>query len=272
MSSRKPPVTVEDLLKLKRAERPPAEFWAEFEREMRVKQLAAIVEPRPWWGWAPLIRVGAKVSRYQLPVGAAAILALSFVTLSEYRAFDAQTGSAEEVAVPVLASKLPAPQRLAEAPERSALPAPAMVELAAMEVNPPADLAAEPAPMGQISHTVAVTEPAAVESEPSPSALYIAANLAAVQADNPNLIDEAFGAMSRRIDVREPARDPLTQIGAPGESRRSRLLATALPALATSNEVGVGSSHRVARRLTEERLYDTITRVGVQGDRVAFKF
>ena len=35
-------VTIEDLLRLKRAERPPASFWSDFDREMRAKQLAAI--------------------------------------------------------------------------------------------------------------------------------------------------------------------------------------------------------------------------------------
>jgi len=211
------------------------------------------------------------VSRYQLPIGAAAILALSFVTVGEYRAFDGRTGSAAEEALPVVASNLPVVEPM-EAPARSALPAPVVVDLGAMEVHPPADVAAQPAPTGQVSHTVAVNEVDGRESEPSPSALYIAANLAAVQADNPALVEEAFGVMSRRAEARERARDPLTQIGAPGESRRSRLLATALPALATSNEVAVGDSHRVARRLTEERLYDSISRVGVRGDRVAFKF
>ncbi len=270
MSSRKRPVTVEDLLKVKRAERPAAEFWAEFEREMRVKQLAAIVEPRPWW--APLIRVGARVSRYQLPVGAAAIMALTFVTVSEYRAFDLRSGSADEVSVPIQRSQLPAPV-LAEKPVRSALPAATSTTMATSEVEAPADAALTPAPTGQMSHVVVAEEaPRVVEAEPSPSALYIAANLAAVQADNPQLLDEAFGAVARRAEMREPVRDPLTQIGAPGESRRSRLLATALPAVATSNEVAVGNSQRVARRLTEERLYDSISRVGVQGDRVAFKF
>jgi len=39
-------VTLEDLLCLKRAERPPPEFWSEFERELRQKQLAALVERR----------------------------------------------------------------------------------------------------------------------------------------------------------------------------------------------------------------------------------
>lgn len=269
MSSRKRPVTVEDLLKVKRAERPAVEFWAEFERELRVKQLAAIVEPRPWW--APFIRVGARVSRYQLPLGAAAILALTFVTVGEYRAFDSRAGSAEEVSVPIARSQLAAPE-LAEQPTRSALPAATSMTLAIKETEAPADVAVTPAPTGQMPHVVAMEETGAIAAELSPSALYIAANLAAVRADNPQLLDEAFGAVARRAEVREPVRDPLTQIGAPGESRRSRLLATALPAVATADEVAVGNSQRVARRLTEERLYDSISRVGVQGDRVAFKF
>ena len=48
-----------------------------------VKQLAAIVEPRPWW--APFIRISTRLARYQLPVGATAILALTFITVREYR-------------------------------------------------------------------------------------------------------------------------------------------------------------------------------------------
>ena len=79
---RKTTVTLEDLLRVKRAEQPPAEFWAEFERGLRTKQLAAIVEPRPWW--APLIRISSRVSRYQLPVGVTAILAITLLTVREY--------------------------------------------------------------------------------------------------------------------------------------------------------------------------------------------
>ena len=37
----KRPVTLEDLLRLKRAERPAAEFWVRFDRELRAKQEAA---------------------------------------------------------------------------------------------------------------------------------------------------------------------------------------------------------------------------------------
>ena len=41
--------SLEDLLRLKRAERPDADFWKDFEHGLRQKQLAAIVEPKPWW-------------------------------------------------------------------------------------------------------------------------------------------------------------------------------------------------------------------------------
>src|SRR2546430_13772926 len=76
-------VTLEDLLRLKRAERPPVEFWADFERQMRTKQLAAIVRKDPWWrSWR---NVFAGFSRFHLPLGATAMLALAFVTVREYR-------------------------------------------------------------------------------------------------------------------------------------------------------------------------------------------
>ena len=76
----KRPVTLEDLLRLKRAERPPAEFWAQFDRQLRAKQLAALVEKRPWWR----TRVFAGWSRIHLPLGAAAVLALTFVTVRDF--------------------------------------------------------------------------------------------------------------------------------------------------------------------------------------------
>ena len=42
-SDHQKPVSLEDLLRLKRAERPAPEFWVQFERELRAKQLAALV-------------------------------------------------------------------------------------------------------------------------------------------------------------------------------------------------------------------------------------
>src|SRR5271168_5255876 len=69
-------ITVEDLLRLKRAERPQDEFWATFEAEIRSKQLSAIVSRRPWWDRFSWIL--AAVSRRQLSLGSAAAVALAF--------------------------------------------------------------------------------------------------------------------------------------------------------------------------------------------------
>ena len=35
-------VSLEDLLRLKREERPTSEYWSQFDRELRAKQLAAL--------------------------------------------------------------------------------------------------------------------------------------------------------------------------------------------------------------------------------------
>jgi len=269
-SNKMKPVTVEDLLRFKRMEQPPQEFWIEFERELRAKQLAAIVEPRPWW--APFIRLGAKYSHFQLPVGAAAILVLSVITVREYRS--SHIGSAyvsptsvEEVS---LASSDPVSgESLSAAYETSGVLA------VADHLIPEESETSLPASQMPSTTTVArsvSTSTIAIEREPSPSAKYIATNLAAAQAADPRLLDEVFGSSMRQVPDRDSMRDPLTQVNAPGESRRARLLASALPVNAGVGEVTVGTSDRVARHLTEERLYDTISRVGLKADRVAIKF
>lgn len=43
-----PKPKLEDLLRLKRAERPNAEFWADFDARMRQRQLAAMIQPARW--------------------------------------------------------------------------------------------------------------------------------------------------------------------------------------------------------------------------------
>lgn len=267
MNSNKRPVTVEDLLRIKRAEQPPPEFWNQFEREMRIRQLAAIVEPRPWW--APFIRVGARVSRYQLPIGAAAILALSFVTIREYRTDDLQ---------PTFVPELRAPELALAPPEQTGGPAETLSDdedsgaaLAAVESVAVPEVSGELAAVGRVSHATPLLG-ALPDREPSPSERYIAANLAAAKAADPMIVDEVFGSPMRMSDNREPVRDPLIQVASLGESRRSRLLTTALPPVPGNGDVAVGTSARVVRRLTEDRLYDSISRIGVRGDRVAIKF
>lgn len=267
MNSKKTTVTLEDLLRVKRAERPPVEFWSEFEREMRAKQLAAIVGPRPWW--APLIRIGSRLAHYQVPAGAAAILALSFITLNHYRTTEVPSsdGSAAAMAIePAVATEL----IVAAARPQLATPAPSHAQL---DENYSSEelTAVEVASTGRAAHRVPLLEELA-EPEPSPSARAIAANLAAAQAADPHILNEVFGSGVANVTMAERPRDPLARVSSPSESRRSRLLASALPVAAGYSEMEMGSSDRVVRRLTEDRLYDTISRIGVRGDRVAIKF
>lgn len=69
-------ITLEELLRLKRAERPPAEFWDQFEREFQQKAMQALVESEsresPFWSG-----VGARVL-------AAAPIAALFVAAASY--------------------------------------------------------------------------------------------------------------------------------------------------------------------------------------------
>lgn len=270
-----PQVTLEDLLRLKRAERPPAEYWTQFDREMRVKQLAAIIEPRPWW--APLIRVGARVSRYQMPVGAAAILALTLVTVSQYRLPENEaamvSGASENTLDAMPGPALSAPmaanvyeQHVAVATESSA---PVAVESAV--AAPTRTLDALP---GQVAVAQPVVERAeAKRSEFSPSARSIEANLAAVKASEPELarlIDSMPGIGSRTVAAPAPVVDPLAHMQSPSDSRRARLLASVLPASTYSAERR--TTARLDRDLTDERLYESVSRFGVEGSKLAIKF
>ena len=80
---KKRPVTLEDLLRLKRVERPSPEFWTRFESELRAKQLAAIIGKQPWWR-----RISAaSFTRRRVPIGASAALALGAIVVAQYGSY-----------------------------------------------------------------------------------------------------------------------------------------------------------------------------------------
>src|SRR5579862_3577047 len=93
-------IFVEDLLRLKRAERPAPEFWTRFEAEMRSKQLAAIVH-RPWWDG--LSRLLSKGHRLVLPMGAAAAMGLVWAGV-HYLSGPASVAAPEVVVAPAPAA------------------------------------------------------------------------------------------------------------------------------------------------------------------------
>lgn len=272
----KPALTLEDLLHLKRAERPPDEFWSEFDRDLRARQLAAIVEPRPWW--APLIRIGARFSRYQLPVGAAAILTVSFLTVREYRTTDiAPSYGSAQPALTVSQSEPVKSEPVVVA--RAESTAPAAIPVVTMPAEP---VAVSPAPVQTVAadlmpRQATAVNPPRVEAAPTvvrPSvqaAHYLVNNLPASPVSD-SALGGAFALPVRGASPRQAMREPLAQVTSPSETRLARLLATSLPAGAGVSEAALRSNDRVTRSLTEDRLYDTISRISARGAGVAVKF
>ncbi len=272
-NNEKPKISLEDLLSLKRAERPPEDFWDSFQHEFHVRQRAAAIEPKRWWFVLP--RLFAGMARYQMPIGATAVLAVTFLSFREY----SEPGF--EVAYTA-------------APLVAAIEAPALVEKPMAEVDtqfavttkseslvrhapvPATESVADAetmaiSPMVVWAGVSAVTAAALAES---PSARSIAANLAAVEAES--------GSMSRLLGVPELSlpsnsvkQEPLTQVSLPDDSR-DRLFAYQPNAakVGTENDSGDGPDiqSRLASRLSDDLLYDSVRRVTAGGDRLTLKF
>lgn len=215
--NQRPKVTVENLLHLKRAERPDAEFWNKFERELRQKQLTALIEKRPWWQQVPQFLV----RRAYVPVGATAILAFTLVSVKYYA--PAQLAQAE----PVPTSAPVAVQREASAPAAPvSSPLVNRSESVAAVVEEPS--VAAPAPSGTSAEVVELM-PLLVASREAerPSSRLLSANLARLeQADG----DFTQAVLTNRLSpsVREPiaatVNEELASVPTTS-SRRNRLLA-----------------------------------------------
>jgi hypothetical protein len=264
----KPTVTVEDLLRLKRAERPNAEFWAEFDQELRAKQLAALVAKRPWWSGLP--RRIAALARYNLPLGATAVLAITLISLRNY----------EPVIHPRSA---PAPRAAASAAQTAAsstatqmVASPASTEVASpseIVANEDADVATadtQEAANVNSARLVPVIQTRAEFNysapEDRPSIRSVAENRAAAEAI---LGTTRSGFEARALPVKLVTQEPLARIQNPSEARRSRFASTFAAAAVGTSPIPTA---RVASRLSDEQLYDTIHRFGASGNSVSFKF
>lgn len=80
--SKSPEERLDQLIRLKRAERPDASFWAEFEQGIRSKHLSSLVVYQPWYVRAG--KMALLVSRKAAPTTAAAgALAIAFFTVMQ---------------------------------------------------------------------------------------------------------------------------------------------------------------------------------------------
>ncbi len=271
-SSKRHKVTIEDLLRLKRAERPTADFWSNFERELRQKQLAALLEKRPWWQeWPQLL-----TRRSYLPIGATAILAFTLISVKYY--------------TPALLTQLPAPAANSTV-VRGNLPAADSAPVVAAPVSSPLVNRNDPA-AARLDDRVAVSAlktglPAETPSpevqmpqmvpqaEVTPSARSIAANLARLEQSEPELVNAVVGnRLSSPVRVQTAALQTADLASLPtNASRRTRLLVQysdrQLSPEPTAPDI---VRERLARRLGDPDITDRISRLGLRGDAVSLKF
>lgn len=298
--------TLEDLLRLKRAERPDAAFWQDFERGMRQKQLAAIIEPRPWWlGLALLSR---RIGPVGLPIsaGAAAMLALVAMRVSPAGGLTqiVPASSPEPAAVAVAASPVsvaPATKPVAkmEASSASSVVARNTTPDVAVAKARPSALSAE-RPSASSPALAAATVPAA------PAKTSVSDVQTAVPQASRDAVAASLGSQATSIETVAapvpviatalvPPADPVEatpdsgadtfaglgsviqsdgslDVAATGlNPRQARLLASA-------TEVAEGKSlapvrERVLHRLVDdEARYASISRLGVNADRLSLKF
>jgi len=300
-------VSLGELLRLKRAERPEPEFWARFEQDLRAKQLAAIVEKRPWWVALRFPLATRALSRWtvQLPLGAAAVLALSFVVVREDRPNTVVTPAARaEVTVATAPASLP--QRAGEVPvfvAQQPVAIPALEPLTdvgaglAPEVAPKPEVALtqEPAPVSvaAVASTVAPAGPVA-EVGLSLAAADVVPALTPLPVGVVELSPVAFEAVAaaesgQGFDTRFETEGLSIQwaqikseVGAsratptsPREVRRGRILASLVLADNSSDSHRLNSGYArevLARPLGDETAYDGLGRIGMGGDRLTLKF
>lgn len=267
----RPRVTVEDLLRLKRAERPSAEFWTGFERELRQKQLAALLDKRPWWRELP--RWAARHA--YLPMGAAAALAFAFITIRNQGTSPLAIG---ETVVP------PAPAR-ESTPVSPAIPSPAEAGRVEVDVSELAvNISPEPEPVaiattvpGNVGAMIPWSAPPTIDT---PSARSIAETLARLEQEAPELLEQIrsnrlapttalrTGSMGERAAVELAS----VSVDSPPGRRSNRLLAgyqerDFTPEPSAPHQV----RERIARRLGDSDLFDEVRRVDLRGDRLSLK-
>ena len=256
----RPKVTVEDLLRLKRAERPSAEFWTSFEYELRQKQLTALLKKRSWWQELPQL-----LARHAyVPVGATAIFAFTLVSVKYFPS--SQVTAVETAPLSVGASSLAPAASLAPSPvssvlinrdERAALAATESSAVTAATITTASDV------------MPVMVAPAPAETA---SARSIAANLARLEQSEPELVNSVLGSR-----LSPPAREltadaPVAELASlsPGAAKRNRILVSysdrplspepAAPAIVRE---------RLSQRLGDPEIYDRISRVGIKGDAVS---
>lgn len=246
--------SLEEVLRLKRAERPGPEFWVGFVRELRQKQLTALVAKRRWWHGLPIVFS----RRVYLPVGATAVVAFALVAVR----FNSP--------IHYLGATNTTSHREAADPDVEILPA---TVVAALQQDRPEVSAIN---RDYVPAADVVTAPAEVSTsleENSPSARSIAANLARLEQSEPELVQAVIGnRLSSPVRAQTAAMFDPEPAAVSQSTPRYRLIARyADRVLSPKPEAPDLVRQHLARRLGDD-LGDDFSRIGLGGDRVSLKF
>ena len=288
MSDRRPNspsrVTLEDLLHLKRAERPPPEFWVEFERELRQKQLAALVEKKSWWH--EFAAVYSRFGGLRIPIGATAVLAVTLLSVRYYSHLSSEKSAVVRGNLPVQPERS-LPTSAPQVPAVAAVAVPA-TEVSEQLPSPPdvrgASVAEARRPVADelpalIPRLGDVLENRAGLAELTPSVRPIAIQLTTAAAMEPALLEVAGQSLSFEdrampaMRVRHTA-EALPTAAAATEPRRARLVATLGSAFAYSPEPSAPehAKRSIIRHLDEDGWDRSISRLEAGGDRLSIRF
>ena len=273
-----PKVSLDDLFVLKRAERPDDAFWQDFQRDFHVRQRAEAIEPKRWWFVLP--RVFAGFSRYQMPMGAAAVLAVTFLSFRDYSEPGFEVAYSSTAPAPVAVQPEADPVVVAKSNAVTEVTAAQLAELGVSEVQLMAEVATESSPSTlEISPFVVwagpVLNPAdMVPATPTPSERSIAANLATVEAQQAQiglLLSEPKVDLAAAITQT----DSLSKVSVPEPTRERLFVYQPTPedfSVERNRESGRDTHSLIANRISQDELYESVSRLSGGGDHLTLKF
>ena len=271
-SDKRSPLTIEDLLHLKRAERPSPEFWTRFETELRQKQLAALIDRRPWWQTIPQL-LGQR--RAILPIGATAIIALTLASVKFHSPAPVNSVASLNTASVVAPASTPLVSVPVLEPTRSAVATGAAVETV---------VAGNAAVVADVSLSANLPEHASELTPWSASrpAQISSAKLFVSTIEQPErietglvktLVNNFSAPAAKRVQRSGGAVAELASVSAQA-SKRTRLLAQFSDRQFTPEpQAPALVRERLTRRLADATNgSDHFTRVGLKGDQVSLRF
>ncbi|MBK8477827.1 MAG: hypothetical protein IPL39_16430 [Opitutaceae bacterium] len=266
-----PRPTLEDLLRFKRAERPSPEFWEEFDRGLRQKQLAALMQ-RPQ-GWARVRPVLFRGMRWAVPATAAAAVALVVLQIPGRSKPETQVAALPPRTIPVAESAPPLPvvQVAATAPEQQYDEGSQMAPALAETHTDSLPQSARTEVVQAVEHALPWSAASLAYSEVPPyrvSAVYPSRSVARETRPPNSSWTSRFSEMVRELSAEQSDARVLQLASMDFPVSNQHAVATAQSG---ALRAGAGGD-RSGRTLSDRQLRDLDSRFGVKGTSVSIKF